>query len=260
MLNTMFRNLADIIFPPHCLSCNKPGNWICKRCENLLLINNIPECAVCRKISTGFTTHIHCRQNLPIDKVIICWQYNSLARSIMNSFKRNLRYAIVEQLIELCIPRVSPYLTENAILVPVPSTQYRIRNRGFNQSKVIADCIAVKTKAEVREVLCRTNDSHHQTGQTLEQRVKQDLTTFRINTKTSDSIRGRNIVLVDDVCTTGTTLKNCALTLQNFTPKSISAFTLFRGKRLSTKRLSTKRLSTKRTSTTRPCRTRRRQR
>jgi len=241
MLQNSFHNLANAIFPPHCLACKKPGCWICKRCQNLLLVSNTPECAVCRRISAKFTTHPHCYKDLQINKVIICWQYNKFARKIMSSFKRNLRYTIVEQLIEICSPEILKYFPANPIFVPVPSTQDRIKNRGFNQSKIIADHLAQKTNGKVEKVLCRAGDTFHQTGQSREARLRQDSSLFYANPKTIDHINSQNVMIVDDVCTTGTTLKNCASTLRKFTPKSISAIVLFRGKRLSTKRTCTAR-------------------
>lgn len=225
MFTAIFRGL----FPPHCLSCSAPGQWVCKPCQQRYLVRSPPECCVCRKISRGFATHKTCKTNSRLKRMIVGWRYGPLARKIMMAFKEKLAYSIGQELADLLIEREIS-TSRNTILTPVPSDKFRLNERGYNQSEILTRHLGDILGLQTATLLLR-NPGEHQTGRSAEERKRLSSEVFYPN---SETIRRVNptfpIMLIDDVCTTGTTLERCATALNAQGFKDISAIVLFRGK------------------------------
>lgn len=229
----LLRNLSTFLFPPSCIGCKKPGSWICQNCKNTYLVPNLPECAVCRRISTDYKTHKHCQESFPLNKVVILWRYNTLAKRLMKKFKYNLRYQAVLDLLEWGIPTFDKHLNKRTLLIPVPSSVNTLRDRGFNQAEIIADTIADSLSLESIPALKRISGSNRQAGHSRKDRLSQSETSFLPDMTRLEKFKNRELCIVDDVCTTGTTIKNCALALERYNPRGISAIALFRGEKRS---------------------------
>ncbi len=221
------RQFFRLFFPASCLACGKPGDWLCQRCRNLLLIPALPECVVCRKLSPDSLTHDECKKEMPLDRVVICWQYNKLARRLMSTLKYRYRYRLAAELVNLVDVRIP----DDSVLVPVPSHISKNRDRGFNQATLIANFLGEKLGLEVLEALIKREKSS-QAGKDREERLKMTSSAFELKREFAAKLQDRNVVLVDDVCTTGTTLKLCAQVLLEVNPRSVSAVALFRGKKV----------------------------
>lgn len=220
--------IRDLIFPATCVGCGIIGKTICKRCLGQLKPSR-EECGWCREKSSGFRTHKGCIEDFPIDKCIICWEYDLLGREIMSQFKYKFRYTIVEKVVETAVPLVARYAGNNNFLVPIPTSPKRIKDRGFNQSHLIAKQLGSHLNIPISNLLKMGDKGSHQTGKDRSARLERSVD-VRLNSK--DTIP-RQIILVDDVCTTGTTLLSCATFIKNTQPDTkISAFALFRGKSL----------------------------
>ncbi|MBN2101011.1 ComF family protein [Candidatus Dojkabacteria bacterium] len=211
--------------------CHTPGTWLCRSCQSRYLTENLPECAVCRKVSTGFVTHPQCKTDFPTDQVVILWRYNRLGRAFMNKLKLGLRYRIVDHFIGIAQSKIHVLIPPTSILIPVPAHPLRLKERGFNQSEIIANSIAQITGCTTLNALSRSHLGTHQTGTSRRERLLQKSNEFLIKKELHSRLKNEKIVIVDDVCTTGATLHNCALALVPVQPKSISAIALFRGKK-----------------------------
>ncbi len=230
-MQNLFNSFLNFIFPPTCISCGHPGKFICLKCQNTFLIPHQPECFFCRKISNNFTTHDTCIVHSIIQQAIICWQYNELAKRCMAASKRRHRYKILEFITQIGSTRFPSLFSEEVILVPIPSSQAHIFERGFNSSLIIAKALAKKFDLKIWDGLERVKGSKSQAEKTREERLQQRSEEFRIKTPEID-LAGCQVWLIDDVCTTGTTLINCAKVItQKFPDVKVSAFALFRGKK-----------------------------
>ncbi len=221
----------DFFFPPLCLNCNSPGGWLCSKCKNLYLRDAIPECAGCRKISSEYATHKDCISKFPLNRVIVCWKYNFLSKLLMSQFKYKYRYRTIEYFLEMALEKAK-LIKEDAILVPVPSHENTVKDRGFNQTEIIAEFFGKHLNMPMKKALSKTKLTRHQAGTSREERLKMDQDLYELNVIEKDEISNRHVVIIDDVCTTGTTLIRCANALGSAKPASISAFVLFRGKKL----------------------------
>jgi competence protein ComFC len=218
--------MLDVLFPTYCLCCGQLGEYLCSVCKKKL-INNLPECYYCRKLSPQYLTHKECSSS-NIDAVFVGWQYNSVARKLMAQYKYRYAYKLSKILSELLIQRLTDTrfletLGPSPILLPVPIHRDHQTERGFNQSLLIAQFLSMSLRYEVVDnIITRVGDNSYQSKSNFEQRKELE-DVFKIK----DRVSGRNIVIVDDVITTGSTLNSLAKTLKG---NSIKAITLFRGR------------------------------
>ena len=109
-------------------------------------------------------------------------------------------------------PWVEPALDAASLVVPMPLSATRLRERGFNQAFELARHLAPR-KTDVQTLL-RSNDSAHQVGASREERLGHVKDAFWVAPERVATVRGQRVVLVDDVMTTGASLYEAARALR----------------------------------------------
>jgi ComF family protein len=133
---------------------------------------------------------------------------------------------IAERMSRLSWPR--DVIDERAALIPIPLASARKRQRGYNQSALIAHGIAKRWRIPVWEdVVIRSRETSSQTRLTPEQRLDNVAGSFRIGRR-PEELSGAHLVIVDDVVTTGATLNTCATVLYETGARIISYVTFGR--------------------------------
>lgn len=123
------------------------------------------------------------------------------------------------ELMAPCVPKVA-----RPLFVPVPLHPKRLRKRLYNQSALLAQKLAQRTGAETAMMgLTRTRYTAPQVGKTAKQRRALPLATFQANPKL---VAGRNVILIDDLWTTGSTCNACAHALKHAGAKRVDVVTL----------------------------------
>lgn len=218
--------MFDLLFPTYCIECGRPGEYLCTLCKKKLR-KSLPECYVCRKISNRYMTHKCCKNN-NINAVFVGWQYDNISKKILSEFKYKYAYKLSVILSDLLLERLKAtnfieLFGVDPILIPVPIHKSHSNLRGFNQSSLIAKNLSKLLGCEFREdIISRVKDSNYQSQATLKDR-KSLGEVFQIK----NVIKGRNIVIVDDVITTGTTINRVAKELND---NNVNAIALFRGR------------------------------
>ncbi len=113
-----------------------------------------------------------------------------------------------------------PYFSEEVIIVPIPTATSRVRQRGYDQSKLIASELARARKRLYSPLLHRMGQEK-QVGKPRPERLKSLHTAYRVSR--SRLVRGAHIVLVDDVTTTGATIEAAALAMKRAGAKTVDA-------------------------------------
>ena len=112
------------------------------------------------------------------------------------------------------------------VIVPVPLHENRLRARGYNQAALLAQVLGQKIGLPISEgTLARVRETLPQVGLGAQERKENVRDAFRC---LDDGLAGRRVLLVDDVCTTGSTLEACSLALRQGRARSIWALTLAR--------------------------------
>jgi ComF family protein len=114
------------------------------------------------------------------------------------------------------------------VLVPVPLHKSRLRKRGFNQAALLAQQLSKRTHLAINEhTLVRQRATASQIDLDTEERKSNVRGAFRCRTST---LANRRVLLIDDVCTTGSTLEACAVALKDGGTSSVQALTLARAR------------------------------
>jgi ComF family protein len=120
-------------------------------------------------------------------------------------------------------------IKERTALVPVPLAAARTRQRGYNQSALIARALGLRWRIPMWEkAVVRTRETSSQTRLTPEERLDNVAGSFRVPGEGRDALRGAHIILVDDVVTTGATLNTCAKVLYDAGARILSYVTFGR--------------------------------
>ena len=143
----------------------------------------------------------------------VCWMPVEPASGIVHALKyegwENVADGIAERMSRLAWPR--DVIDERTALVPIPLGSARKRQRGYNQSALIARGLGRRWRIPVWEdVVERSRETASQTRLTPEQRLDNVASSFRVDVQRQELLRDAHIVIVDDVVTTAATLNTCA--------------------------------------------------
>ena len=232
MLETVKNYLLDLIFPPLCLGCQLEGSLLCGVCSKKLPVFNTIVCPQCHKKLPGtepllWKCSIHGAKS-KLKFVAYSTLYdNQLAKKIIGTFK----YKLVSQLAEIVsgpmVQNLNQFNFLNFTLVPVPLHKTKFRERGFNQASLLALEIARQTGMALAEVLIKNKKTKSHTALNFKERQNNVLGTFEC--KNPELIKNKNVLLVDDISTTGATLEECAKVLKQNGARYISALVVARG-------------------------------
>lgn len=156
--------------------------------------------------------------------------YDGLIKECLHSFKYNSHTYLGATLAGLMIDFADRYIDLGKIdaVTAVPLHWKRLRDRGFNQSAILASLLAGKTgRRFIRNGISRARVIKHQVELPRNDRIKNVLGVFKI--KNPQKFSGRHILLIDDVFTTGATLNECSKVLLDAGAKEVWVFTLTRG-------------------------------
>ncbi len=209
-------NLLDIIFPPKCIVCKKNGSYLCSRCLSL--------CKEAERECPKWVYPIFDYRNPAIKKAIWLIKYKG-RKKLVEVFAEILYGGIIEELSEL---KLMENFTE-PLLIPIPISRKRQKERGFNQTEILCrEILRIDRNGYLffeNNILVKTKETEHQARiKNKNERLKNLLGTFEV--RNESLIQNRNIILIDDVTTTGATLSEARKTLRSAGANKIIAFTI----------------------------------
>ena len=214
---SFFSKILNMIFPEKCLSCGKQGSLLCKKC-----LYSLP------------------RASKVAPETISVFEYRHKA---MKDLMWKLKYSHAKRIADI----LSPILYEtlfyeiserqmsenflNPLLVAIPISKSRKRGRGYNQSEAIIESLLAQDKQKIwnyaKNVLIKVRETPPQARiKVRSERLANLKWALIVNEKMKDEIKGRNVVVVDDITTTGGTLEEARRALRKAGARRILGFTV----------------------------------
>ncbi len=219
-----FRRMAlDLLMPPRCLGCGREGLYICSDCSNRLATIKPPVCPRC-VLPIGGGRRCDCHYWKALDGLDSVFSYQGVIRQAIIQLKYHNLRDIAPVLARYLQKLLAAKSCRVDCIVPVPLHKKRLRQRGYNQSELLARSLGELAGIEVGTGLERVvNTSSQVSAKTTALR--------RRNVDSAFSCRqylGKKIMLVDDVATTGATLDACAQALKKAGAETVTGLTLAR--------------------------------
>lgn len=229
----------DLLLPRQCVACEAPmpthdPGLVCGRCWSRTARLPQPQCLRCGHPSATDRCQF-CDRFPPWVRAVRswCWVPHPVASRVLAALKyegwHGVAMSVADRLARLAWP--ADVVRERALVVPVPLSPVRERERGYNQSERIASSVALRWGIPcVPDVVRRTRATATQTKLTPGERSANVKHAFASPPDAETTLRGRHIVLVDDVLTTGATLNECAAVLFEAGARTISYLTFGRAR------------------------------
>ncbi|OGI95361.1 hypothetical protein A2917_02230 [Candidatus Nomurabacteria bacterium RIFCSPLOWO2_01_FULL_42_17] len=224
---SFLNTILNIIFPLKCIVCGENGKDFCLEC--------LSDAPPAQRESEKWIFPIYDYRHPPIKKALWLLKYKGKKR-LANIFAEVLYEKILEELADLSVMENF----KNALLIPIPLSKKRRRERGYNQAELICKELiklnhlrySVDGKSNFsleNNILIKPRETEHQARiHNRKERLKNIVGSFSIkNVETNANLlKNRNIILIDDITTTGATLNEARKTLKNAGARKIIAFTI----------------------------------
>jgi ComF family protein len=217
----------DWLFPPACGGCGNPGTRWCPDCQKKVQAIVDPVCDACGlpQVNSGLCER--CHQKPPAFKLLRSW---AVFENPVQGALHRLKYRRDIGMGEAISNQMSVFIGQLGwpvdILIPIPLGRKRMKERGYNQVAMVALPLSIKLGLEYHpSALVRGRETRSQVGLSARERQENVRNAFLADKK---KVNGRNILLMDDVSTTGATLSSAAEALYASDAKEVFAITIAR--------------------------------
>ena len=219
---------VDSFFPQRCVGCGRGGGFFCPGCLGNLPRLLPPLCPRCgRSQASGIVCPSCWQRQTDIDGIRSLFKFDDVIRKAIHQMKyRNLK-SLSPCLAEFLADYLRSSPLPGGVLVCVPLHPRRLRERGYNQSGLLARELGRRIDLPVIEdCLIRVKQAQPQVrAANVEERRKNVADAFVCR---DEKVKGKQVILIDDVCTSGATLESCASALKSRGATSVWGLTLAR--------------------------------
>lgn len=238
----------DLLFPKRCVGCKKfdtyserqrgaRSGYFCQDCVSNILQTDLV-CPRCEKLAMGGVVHPICKTRFGLDGLWSLGIYKDSLRCAIQQLKYKKVRGLAETLVNITIEywvKFQPFVLdqikrnrgEDWVVIPVPLHFWRENSRGFNQSSLIGQILSDSLGLAYCDAIKRIRYTKPQVKLKSFDRHKNIRNAFVISPNISIS-QCPNVLLIDDVWTTGSTLRECCYVLKKAGAKKVWAITLAR--------------------------------
>lgn len=203
----MIERLFEFLAPDCCIVCNIEGVCLCEKCASQALITKKPSCVLCNALTPHGQICKSCRTRTKLSGASISYHYEGVSKELIKRLKYQQQRSIARFFgSRLTLPDHATF----DLVSFVPSDGKARRARGYNQAELLAKQFAKSHDLPLQNTLLRKKHAR-QVGLSRQQRLEMIQDNFVTR---GDLVVGKKILLVDDVITTGATMRECAKTLK----------------------------------------------
>ncbi len=219
--------LLDLLFPVRCVSCRRAGESLCSDCRSRIQFVTPPFCSRCGAPEPrSRTTCLRCRANpLALTLIRSVGFHEGVLREAVHAHKYNNRRDLTAPLAALLAELFCSLKLHPDIITSVPLHPRRERERGYNQSELLGREFAKNVSLPYIDGLRRTRETADQVNLNGTRRRENVRGAF---TADAAAFLDKRVVLVDDVCTTGSTLDECGIALLERGAREVYGLTVSR--------------------------------
>ncbi len=206
--------IIDTLFPDNfkCIFCGRDitSDFICKDCLKQDIFNEGNRCQICdTQIKEDNVVCDHCKKSKRhFIKAICPFRYEGIVRKAILQFKSDGAKYLAKGFANFIAQQLEIKQIEFDIIIPVPSHKNTIKKRGYNPAKVIAEELSKLTSKPVKDVLYKITQTKNQ--KLLNYNDRQTNLENSIILLDNSIVKNKNILIVDDIITTGATIEACA--------------------------------------------------
>ncbi len=227
LYQTVWKSL-DWLYPPTCGGCGKLGWRWCSTCAaQVTRLEEDQVCAHCGNLLPGGGLCSNCRYQSPPYQALRSWGiYTGPLREAIHRFKYEREVGLGEALAHPLLERLKTLSWPIQLITAIPLNKNRLKARGYNQAALLARPLALGCKLPLElHAIRRFKDTPTQVGLTALQRKDNVRGAFQADPRL---VRNRVVLLVDDVTTSGSTMRECAFTLLEAGATAVYGLTLAR--------------------------------
>lgn len=217
----------DWLFPPRCAGCGGNGSRFCDDCLAKIQPITGKVCQICGQPNPSKSLCSWCEEHKPSFTALRSWApYSGALRQAILKLKYHRDVSLGEILSRPLIGLIKQLHWEVDLLVPVPVSLARFKERGYNQVSLIAFPLALGSDIPYRaRALTKIRETRSQVGLAAEERHKNVAKAFTANPR---MVEGRRVLVVDDITTTSATMEACAVELSRAGASAVFGITLAR--------------------------------
>lgn len=225
--------LIDLLFPKFCLGCGYVGTYICPSCQKKLNPIKQDICIYCKRPSIFGLTHLSCSKTHNIDGLLSIYHYNTILKKVIKNIKYRLATQVWQELYKTIEPQAITKLgfykklSQDLVIQPIPLSKIKYNERGFNQAYFISIFFQKILHFPIVDLLTRKKERSSQAQlKNKKARYLNIKGTFAIN---SIPVTTKNIILIDDIVTSGSTVKEATKILKKSGVKKVYVLALAKG-------------------------------
>ena len=210
--------VSNLIYPPACGICGKfNSDFLCNKCQKLL------------ESQAKFEIEKNSNPNYYFEEHLYIFEYQGMIRKVILDYKFNDKSYLYKTIVNFLLKneKFFPILKSYDTIVPVPISQKRRKERGYNQSELMAKEIARNVSMKYnKQSLFKTKNIIEQSKLNREERQKNIQGVYGL--RNAEMLQGKKILLIDDIYTTGSTVNECSKVLKQAYPRKIGVLTIAR--------------------------------
>lgn len=201
----------EVFFPRRCVGCGRQGRYFCDNCRREVIFKEREICPGCGRGAALGVTHEGCRRKTPLDGLTRVLAYRGIVRTAIKKIKYRLVSDLCQELAELALEKLREerwLRGKEWFLVPVPLHKKRWRWRGFNQAVELGWPLAEGMGwGWAPEILVRNRETLSQAEIKEKAAREENLKgAFGLANEGKNWVKGKSLILFDDVWTTGATM------------------------------------------------------